>query len=448
MKKTLTILFLIIVSISLAQQDHAIWKSELDFDNGIIFDTFLNVEISQDQYILTSPKNADVRMLGSLKARLGRFFGKIPKKGIFISINTIKKGDSLFGNTKLPVFGNLKFKGILTENLLSGEFVKNDTIIMGTITGVKSKENSINYSYLHPKILEITHDNIYSKDVLQTKKWKKFQKKLENLCNNAQDDIELFLGFNILSSELPFSHYNLFVNTMEEENETEILEKIEPSVVFEEENSNTAYLKIKNFSTSQKELADILPKIVEKNYQNLIVDLRDNGGGGIDPAFEFAKHITNKTIEVGYFVTNKLEFNNFDAKLFEELPKIKPQTNKEFFETLKAERGAKLIFDRPDNPIFSGNIYILTNKNTGSTCEPLVYALKNYKMATVVGEKTAGAMLSATYLQIFGKYLLKLPIADFYTYDGVRIEGIGVTPNIETASEDALDKALSLINEQ
>ena len=38
-----------------------------------------------------------------------------------------------------------------------------------------------------------------------------------------------------------------------------------------------------------------------------------------------------------------------------------------------------------------------------------------------------------------------LPIADFYTYDGVRLEGVGVKPNIETTSENALDKTLELI---
>ena len=57
-------------------------------------------------------------------------------------------------------------------------------------------------------------------------------------------------------------------------------------------------------------------------------------------------------------------------------------------------------------------------------------------------------MLSATYFDISGKYKLVLPIADFYTYDGIRLDGVGVAPNIETASANALDKALSLISNQ
>ena len=54
-------------------------------------------------------------------------------------------------------------------------------------------------------------------------------------------------------------------------------------------------------------------------------------------------------------------------------------------------------------------------------------------------------MLSATIFEISGKYKLFLPIADFYTYDGIRLEGIGVKPNIETTSENALNKTLELI---
>jgi len=90
-------------------------------------------------------------------------------------------------------------------------------------------------------------------------------------------------------------------------------------------------------------------------------------------------------------------------------------------------------------------MYILTNGNTASTCEPIVYVLKESERATIIGEKTAGAMLSATLFDIYGKYKLFLPIADFYTYDGVRLEGVGVKPNIETTSENALNKTLELI---
>jgi len=270
------------------------------------------------------------------------------------------------------------------------------------------------------------------------------------LLNKVQDDIELFIGFNMLGYKVPFSHYGIFIQKDEstetdKTNESETDELNEPTVTFKEIDHNSAYLKIKNFSSSQKELSAILPKIVEKSYQNLIIDLRNNGGGGLEAAFELAKYIEDKEIVVGYFVTNKLNYSGFQLELFQNLPVIKMQSTKEFVSSLKKGKGSKLVFKKSNNPVFLGKLYILTNKNTASTCEPIVYQLKNTKRATIIGENTMGAMLSAAYFKIQDKYKLYLPIADFYTYDGVRLEGVGVAPNIETKSKDALDKAIEII---
>ncbi|WP_452224568.1 S41 family peptidase [Lacinutrix chionoecetis] len=448
MRNYITLYFVLSISFLIAQTNENVWKSNLDFGEGAIFSTFLNIENTKNQYLITSPKNADARIFGGFKARLGRLLGKSPKKGVLLKIDTKKIGDSLFGNTTLPIFGKLKFKGILTQHTLSGEFIKNDSIVIGSLKGLKSKETSISYASLYPKILNITKDNIYSKQVLESKDWRKFQNNLNRLCKKAEDDIEFFIGFSMLNSSLPFSHYNIFIeDKLQEKNIVNESLTRESTVIFEEKNPNTAYIKIKNFSTTQKELSIVLPKITEnKNYKNLIVDLRNNGGGGIDAAFELAKHIAVKDIEVGYFITNKLRYSGFQPKLFETLPELHPKSTEEFGNDLKTGRGAKLVFRKSDNKIYSGNLYVLTNNNTGSTCEPIVYALKNTLNATVIGEKTAGAMLAATWFNLDSKYLLMLPIADFYTYDGERLDQNGVNPTIEIASERALEKALEIIN--
>jgi C-terminal processing protease CtpA/Prc len=317
---------------------------------------------------------------------------------------------------------------------------------------MKSQQRSIDYNYLYPKIIEITQNNIYSEKVLQTDEWKEFQKELKETLNKVQDDIELYLGFKMLSQNLPFSHYYLFIRETtgkegKNSNADNVGKKI-PTVIYEKKDEHTAYLKIKNFSSSQKELAQILPKIVKDDPKNLIVDLRGNSGGGVEAAFEFAKYIVNDTVNVGYFVTNRLQYTGFNADLFKTLPVAVPETTAEFIETLKNGKGAKLVFNNPGIPVYSGNIFVLTNGGCGSTCEPVVYMLKKSKKATIIGETTAGAMLSGTLFNISGKYNLFLPIADFYTHDGVRLEGVGVAPEIETNSENALEKALSIINNQ
>lgn len=435
---------ILLSNFSFAQSNPSRFKSDIDFGNGTIISTFLDVDIAQNQFTITSPKNADVRMMGG-KAKLGRLLGKSPKKGRIITITGAQQKDSLFGDTNMPVFGKLKFKGIVKNETLSGELLNKDGKAVGTLQGVSSTEAKINYSELYPEILKTIKDNIYSKDALQTKGWKTFEKDFTKLGNEAHDDIELFFGFNMLARKLPFTHLTLLIGGDEaDDEETPSTKK---SVFFEEKNSTTAYLQIKNFSTSTDELAAVLPGIVANTaYKNLIIDLRDNGGGGINAAFALAKYIVTEDLEVGYFPTNKLEYSGFEPELFKTLPAFQPKSTNEFGDELIKSPGVKLIFKKPANPVFTGNIYVLTNSGTGSTCEPIVYALKNRKKAVIIGENTAGAMLAAYPFVVSGKYMLMLPIADFYTYDGVRLDKVGVSPDIEVKSEEALNKALEIIN--
>ena len=436
---------ILFVNFAFAQSKPTHFKTDIDFGGGTIISTFLDAKVTNSQFSITSPKDADVRIMGS-KAKLGRVIGKAPKKGIIVTINGQQKADSLFGDTKIPMFGKLKFKGMIKNEILSGSFLNNDGVAIGTLHGVSSTENKIGHSYLYPLMMTTIRDNIYAKDALQNKDWTKFEKDIKKLCDNAHDDIELFMGFNILSQNLPFTHLTLAI--MEETaGESDEKPSTTKSVVFEEKNSTTAYLQVKNFSQSEKELLAILPEIVaNKAYKTLIIDLRDNGGGGISPAFALAKYIVTDDMEVGYFPTNKLQYSGYQPELFKTLPEVQPKSTEAFGNELRATPGVKLVFKKPDNAVFAGKLYVLTNGGTGSTCEPIVYALKQNKKATIVGENTYGGMLAASPYVVSGKYSLMIPIADFYTADGVRLDKVGVSPDVEVKSEDALSKALEIIS--
>jgi len=441
MKQIFPTLIFLCISISSKAQDK--YKTDIDFGGGSTFTTFFELNKDQNNFTFTSPKNADKRAIGGFKTTLGRASGKLPAKGIFATISGVQKGDSLVGNAKIAVLGNLKFKGVLKGNELIGELLKENNENIGTIKGLKTNQTKIDYQNLYPKIIEITHNNIYSKEVLQTKEWQECKNKIEKLCENAQDDIELFIGFNLLSPNLPFSHYNLMVQQKQEIKEEENGDH--SNVIFEEKTPETAYLKISNFSSSQKEIAQIFPKITENShYKNLIVDLRGNAGGGLEAALEFGKHILDKETEVGYFITNKFQ-NSDKNRNFSELPITNAKTTDGFIDELKKGKGAKMIIPKSADAIFGGKLYILTDNKTASTCEPIVYVLKKTNRATIIGENTAGAMLSAAPFEISGKYTLFLPIADFYTYDNIRLDKVGVSPNIETEPEKALEKTLELI---
>ena len=77
--KSIVLPFALILAfnVSFAQKNASHFKSEIDFGNGTAFSTFLDVTIAKDQFTITSPKNADVRIFGG-KAKLGRMSAASP----------------------------------------------------------------------------------------------------------------------------------------------------------------------------------------------------------------------------------------------------------------------------------------------------------------------------------------------------------------------------------
>ena len=75
-------------------------------------------------------------------------------------------------------------------------------------------------------------------------------------------------------------------------------------------------------------------------------------------------------------------------------------------------------------------------------------------LATIVGKKTSGRLLSGTTFRVKPGYILGLPVAAYLTWQGSLIEGKGVTPTVPVelsadqlmAGEDTqMEKALELV---
>ena len=72
----------------------------------------------------------------------------------------------------------------------------------------------------------------------------------------------------------------------------------------------------------------------------------------------------------------------------------------------------------------------LVNKTSRSGKEILVFGAKKYKLATIIGERTAGAVLGARLFPLSNGDFLYLA-GKSCLIDGVDLEGIGVAPDIE-----------------
>ncbi len=79
---------------------------------------------------------------------------------------------------------------------------------------------------------------------------------------------------------------------------------------------------------------------------------------------------------------------------------------------------------------YSGRVAVLTGSATGSAAEIFAHVLQYEKRATLVGRRTAGAVIISRTYPLPGGGTLQLPIQDYRGRDGQRLEGRGVTPDI------------------
>ncbi len=202
----------------------------------------------------------------------------------------------------------------------------------------------------------------------------------------------------------------------------------------------TGILRIKSFSGSAEEMDSVFKIILSKNYKNLIVDLRKNGGGGIASSLMFGKRVIENEMNTGVFLTRRWfdSTNVIPTSLqYTDLPYVIQPDLFQFLAQMKTEK-AIVLKVIPSKEVYKGKIFVLTDKHTESTCETLVYALKNTGRGIVVGENTAGAMLGMSFFNLSDDFILTVPTTDYFTNDGVRLDKVGVAPNFEVESDKAL----------
>lgn len=74
-------------------------------------------------------------------------------------------------------------------------------------------------------------------------------------------------------------------------------------------------------------------------------------------------------------------------------------------------------------------VVLLVNEGSRSAKEILAYGFQQYNIGTVVGTKTAGAVVAGTAFLLPDGNMLYLAVADVYIDGNKRLEGVGVTPD-------------------
>ncbi len=344
------------------------------------------------------------------------------------------------------LFIKKKCKGFIHNDSLRITLInKNNSTIQLKGYKVEQETPFRNYQKVLHKIFQITEENIYNPEILKLKEWENFKKKLNNISSNINDDLEFQIAFGAYARQLPFSHYYFYKSPAK----GKVKKANKTFAMLKEINHSTCVLKIKSFSGSKHQMDSLITVIDNKKYKNLIVDLRGNYGGNHLSAFPLAEYIVGKPIIAGVFPNKNWyrKFNRIPRKEdYANFTEFKGGTMKEWFHKAKQSYGAyfKVI---PSKKHFKGKVYVLTDRGTASTCEPIVYALKYHRYAIVIGEQTAGVMLSSQGFDLGNGITLRIPLNDYITYSGERIDKNGVIPHIKVKSKKALKYTLNYIRE-
>ena len=175
----------------------------------------------------------------------------------------------------------------------------------------------------------------------------------------------------------------------------------------------------KNYKSSSRDIKKHLKEFVRENVDGVILDLRSNGGGGLDEAINMA----------GLFIGHN--------------PVV----------IVRQSGGRRVTVHRSrEQAVYEGPLLIMLNRYSASASEILAGAMHDYQRAILAGDTTTFG--KGTVQNIFqlpeGYGALKVTIAQFYRVSGWSTQNRGVETslvlpslyNVRDIGESTLDNAL------
>ena len=206
-----------------------------------------------------------------------------------------------------------------------------------------------------------------------------------------------------------------------EKKEAEITREqiVQHSVEHKMLDDRTGYISISSFiESTYDDFKSALEDIQANNAENLVLDLRNNGGGLVDSSVKIADEFLDEGVVV--YVEDK-------------------KGNRQEY---KAEDGRTEV-----------NTVVLVNENSASASEILAAALQDNDIP-IVGQKTFGKGVIQSTVMLDDGSALKLTIMQYYSPEGNKIHEKGITPDYkvkndkDSETDKQLEKALSLFSQQ
>jgi len=318
---------------------------------------------------------------------------------------------------------------------------------------IKNKNTQLNNDLVivSDSISQLMAKYHYNPKELNENDYLKLEEDIHKLAKTVETKKEFIEGFNQLWSDGPFSHVRL---TKTEKPADEMARFIDSLRVGNQSVSlnwegKTAILTVTTMTgvDTKEQVFEAYREIAKKNTEALVIDLRNNEGGTF-AGVPLVGHLIKEPMDVGMFVSKKWWENNTAEPNKNDIKTLSPWEGwsiKAFWKDVQEQQLTRVRF-KPMLPHFDGAVYVLTSKKTASAAELTVDAMAQLQKVTIIGEKTAGKMLSQKMFDLPYGLQLSLPIADYYSTRMGRIEGVGVEPDIAIDQSVAMNLAMSLIN--
>ena len=159
--------------------------------------------------------------------------------------------------------------------------------------------------------------------------------------------------------------------------------------------------KMNEFDLTESQVDNAIEKV--RKHKALILDLRGNGGGWVTTIQRLLANLVDHDVKIGDEVSRK---------------ETKP--------LLVKTRGEKA---------YKGKIAILVDSRSGSASEVLARTIQLEKRGTVIGDRTAGAVMESRRfsdqvgLDVVVFYGASITVSDLIMSDGKSLEKVGVIPD-------------------
>ena len=207
---------------------------------------------------------------------------------------------------------------------------------------------------------------------------------------------------------------------------------------------NIAYLRVSLFPGAIGiDFANELDSIFAgrfKNADRLVIDMRGNPGGGIG-GLTLMSYLTPDRRPIGYSKSREMALSKIppdSLPVFDRVPRSKLALPGLAFKFL-GKTSIFLYTEALGQRDWHGRTAILVDEHTAGAAEMVAQFAKENHLATIVGMKTAGRLVTRRASRLGFGYHLVIPIAAYVSAKGTQIEGNGITPDISVpwSLEDA-----------